>query len=57
MKLTEKEVEIIEILEKDARIPIETLAKMVSLSVGETEAILKKLEETKVIVQYTTLVD
>lgn len=42
MKLTEKEVEIIEILEKDARIPIETLAKMVSLSVDETEAILKK---------------
>jgi DNA-binding Lrp family transcriptional regulator len=57
MKLSEKEVEIVEILEKDARIPMETLAKMVELTVEETEAIVKRLEETKVIVQYAALVD
>ena len=37
MKLTEKEMEIVEILEKDARIAIEDVAKMVGLSVEETE--------------------
>ncbi|MCZ0756295.1 Lrp/AsnC family transcriptional regulator [Anoxybacillus sp. J5B_2022] len=57
MKLTEKELEIVEILENNARIPIETLAKMTSLTVEETEVILKRLEETKVIVQYATIID
>ncbi len=57
MNLTEKELEIIEILEKNARIPVETLAKMTSLTLEETEEILKKLEETKVIVQYAAIVD
>ncbi len=37
MKLTEKELEIVEILEKDARLPMEDLAKMICLSVEETE--------------------
>jgi DNA-binding Lrp family transcriptional regulator len=57
MKLTEKELEIVEILEKNARMPIETLAKMTSLTVEETERVLKKLEDTKVIVRYATVID
>ncbi|MGX1902637.1 AsnC family transcriptional regulator [Thermolongibacillus altinsuensis] len=57
MKLSEKEIEIVEILEKNARLPVETIAKMVSLTVEETEQIIKKLEEAKVIVQYATIVD
>jgi DNA-binding Lrp family transcriptional regulator len=57
MNLTEKELEIVEILEKNARIPLETLAKMTSLTLEETEEILKKLEETKIIVQYAAIVD
>jgi len=57
MKLTEKEIEIVELLEKNARLPIDTMAKMVSLSVSEVEDIIKKLEEAKVIVQYATIVD
>lgn len=57
MKLTEKEIEIIELLEKDARLSIDTIAKMVSLSVPEVEQMIKKLEEAKVIVQYVTVVD
>ncbi|MBA2875594.1 Lrp/AsnC family transcriptional regulator [Thermaerobacillus caldiproteolyticus] len=57
MKLTEKELEIVEILEKNARIPLDTLAKMASLSLEETADILKKLEEMKVIVQYAAIVD
>lgn len=57
MKLSDKELEIIEILEKDARTPIDVLAKMIDLPLEETEALVKKLEEAKVIVQYTALVD
>ncbi|MGG2988547.1 Lrp/AsnC family transcriptional regulator [Geobacillus stearothermophilus] len=57
MKLSEKELEIVKILEKDARTPLDMLAKMVGLPVVETEALVKKLEEAKVIVQYTALVD
>lgn len=57
MKLTEKEIEIIELLEKNARLSIDTIAKMVSLSVPEVEHMIKKLEEAKVIVQYATIVD
>lgn len=57
MKLTEKEIEIIELLEKNARLSIDTIAKMVSLSVPEVEHMIKKLEEAKVIVQYATVVD
>jgi len=44
-------------LEKDARTPIDVLAKMIDLPVEETEALVHKLEEANVIVQYTTLVD
>ncbi len=57
MTLSEKELEIVEILEKDARIPTADLAKMVNLSVEETEALMKSLEERNIIVQYTALVD
>jgi DNA-binding Lrp family transcriptional regulator len=57
VKLSDKELEIIEILEKDARTPIDVLAKMIDLPVEETEALVHKLEEANVIVQYTTLVD
>jgi DNA-binding Lrp family transcriptional regulator len=57
MKLSDKEIEIVEILEKNARLPVETIAKMVSLTVEETEQLIKKLEEAKVIVQYATIVD
>jgi DNA-binding Lrp family transcriptional regulator len=57
VKLSEKELEIVKILEKDARTPLDMLAKMIDLPVDETEALVKKLEEAKVIVQYTALVD
>jgi len=57
MELNEKELEILSILEKDARIEIADLAKMVGLSIEETEAILNKLENDKVIVKYLTMID
>jgi DNA-binding Lrp family transcriptional regulator len=57
MKLTDKELEIVEILSKNARLPLETIAKMASLSIEETEQIVHKLEEEKVIIQYAAIVD
>ncbi|QED48013.1 Lrp/AsnC family transcriptional regulator [Cytobacillus dafuensis] len=57
MKLTEKELEIVEILEKDARINSEDLAKMVNMSTEETNEAIKRLEDQKVIVKYMSVVD
>ncbi|QBK25083.1 Lrp/AsnC family transcriptional regulator [Ureibacillus thermophilus] len=57
MELNEKELEILAVLEKDARIETADLAKMVGLSVEETESILKKLENDQVIVKYLTMID
>lgn len=57
MKLTEKELEIVEILEKDARVKTEDLAKMIALSLTETEKAIKKLEDEKVILKYTSVID
>ncbi|MCM3388587.1 Lrp/AsnC family transcriptional regulator [Ureibacillus chungkukjangi] len=57
MRLNEKELEIVEILEKDARIATEDIAKMVGLSLEETTESIKKLEENKVIVRYISIVD
>ncbi|MFC7687328.1 Lrp/AsnC family transcriptional regulator [Ureibacillus sp. GCM10028918] len=57
MRLNEKELEIVEILEKDARTATGDIAKMVGLSLEETEQSIKKLEENKVIVRYISIVD
>lgn len=57
MQLTEKELEIVEILEKDSRTSTEDLAAMTGLAVNETEELLKRLENLKIIVRYTSIVD
>ena len=57
MKLTKNEMEIVEILEKEARITTADIAKMVGISVEETEQSIKKLEDNKVIVRYISIID
>ena len=57
MLLAEKELEIVEILEKNSRISNEDLAAMTGLGIKETEEILTKLEDIKIIVRYTSVVD
>lgn len=58
MKLTEKQIEVLEILENNsARIPVEDIAKMAQLNVAETETILDKLEEMKVLVRFNSVID
>jgi DNA-binding Lrp family transcriptional regulator len=58
VKLTEKQIEVLEILENNsARIPVEDIAKMAQLNVAETETILDKLEEMKVLVRFNSVID
>jgi DNA-binding Lrp family transcriptional regulator len=58
VKLTEKQIEVLEILENNsARIPMEDIAKMAELSMAETETILDKLEEMKVLVRFSSVID
>lgn len=57
MKLSEKETEILEILEEDSRLTAETISKMIGLSVEETEKLISGLEEKKIIVDYATTID
>ncbi|HSH25578.1 MAG TPA: Lrp/AsnC family transcriptional regulator [Massilibacterium sp.] len=53
----EKEVQILEIIEKNGRISIDTLAKMVDLTTKEVERVLEKLEKEKIIVSYSAVID
>lgn len=53
----EKEIEILEILEKNGRLPIEDIAKMIDLSVKQTEDIIEELENQKIILKYSTIID
>jgi DNA-binding Lrp family transcriptional regulator len=55
--MTEKELELLECLERNSRLPVDTLAKMLDLSVEEVQAMIRKLEQEKIIVDYVTLVD
>lgn len=57
MKLNEKEVEILEILQKDARFETADIAKMTGLTEAEAAEMIRRLEEEKIIVHYATLVD
>ncbi|WP_017756259.1 Lrp/AsnC family transcriptional regulator [Calidifontibacillus oryziterrae] len=53
----EKEIEILEILEKNGRLPIEDIAKMIDLPVSQTEAMIANLENQKIILKYSTIID
>lgn len=57
MKLTEKEIEIAELLEKDARLSDEEVAKLTDLTADEAGQIIKKLEEKNIIIRSVSLVD
>lgn len=57
MKLSEQEVEILEILERNSSLPKHDIAKMIGISKEEIEIIIQRLEEQKIIVQYTSEID
>lgn len=53
----EKEFEILEVLEKHGRMPIEDLAKIVNLNVEQVNQTIEKLEKDKVILKYGTVIN
>lgn len=55
--MDKKTIELLEILEKNGRIPIDTLAKMLDLSSEETERMIKELEEKNIILNYSAVID
>ena len=57
MHLTDKEIEIMKIVEENARISVDDIAKMTSLTVSDVAVTLKKLEDSNIIVRYAALVD
>lgn len=57
MKLTEKETEILEILDENSRADLETIAKMAGIPVNEVKTIIDKLEKEKVIIDYSAMID
>lgn len=57
MHLNEQELEVLQIIEKNSRVEIEDLAKMVNFSKEEIETTLKKLEEMRIIVRYSTIIN
>jgi DNA-binding Lrp family transcriptional regulator len=57
MHLNEQELEVLRIIENNSRIDLNDLAKMTELSAEEIETTLKKLEEMRVIVRYSTIIN
>ncbi|MBG9911796.1 AsnC family transcriptional regulator [Bacillus xiamenensis] len=57
MKLSEKETEILEILDENSRADLNTIAKMAGVTTEEAKAIIQKLEDQKVIIDYSTMID
>lgn len=55
--LGEKELEILEILEQSGRMSVEDIAKIIDVSVEETQAMIKKLEDENIILKYSTVID
>ncbi|TDQ40404.1 Lrp/AsnC family transcriptional regulator [Aureibacillus halotolerans] len=55
--MNEKEVEVLEIIEHNGRLAVDTIAKMIDMSVEATGALIRSLEEKKVIIEYATVID
>ena len=55
--VTEKELELLACLEKNGRLSVETLAKMLNIEVEVVKDMVEKLEREKIIVDYVTHID
>jgi DNA-binding Lrp family transcriptional regulator len=57
MLLSDKEVEILEILEGNSSVQIDDISKMMGLSFEEVDMIIKKLRDEKIILRYSSVID
>ncbi len=53
----QKEMELIELLEKNGRMEIETIATMLAMNKAEVEQSISKLEKVKAILGYSAIID
>ncbi len=53
----DKEIEILKILEENAKVSAEEISEMTGFSKTEIEEIIRKLEDSKTILKYKTIVD
>ena len=52
--VTEKQLELLACLEKNSRLSVNTLAKLLNIEVEEVKKMVTKLESEKIIVDYVT---
>ncbi|KPL59037.1 Lrp/AsnC family transcriptional regulator [Rossellomorea vietnamensis] len=57
MQLREMELDLVRILQKDARISTEDLGKMLQVPAKEIEEAVEKLEKANILVRYSSIVD
>lgn len=55
--MRETEVEMLKLIEKNANLEVEKIAKLMGLSIDETQEVIDSLEEKKAILGYSTLID
>ncbi len=55
--MKEMEIEILRIIEENGRIAIPTLAKMVDATEGEVKDVLQQLQDDKIILSYSAVID
>lgn len=57
IRMNERAIEILRIIEENGRITIPTLAKMVDVTEEEVKDILQQLEDDKIILSYSAVID
>ncbi|WP_138419234.1 Lrp/AsnC family transcriptional regulator [Aquibacillus sediminis] len=55
--MDQKEIEVLQLLENNGRLETDAIAKMINLSVEETEKLIYKLEEEGAILGYSTVIN
>jgi len=55
--MEQKEIDLLELLERNERMEVETIAKMLNASVDETKEMIKKLEKEKAILGYSAIIN
>ncbi|WP_245807686.1 Lrp/AsnC family transcriptional regulator [Halobacillus massiliensis] len=55
--MNEKEVELLKLIEKNANLEVEKIAKLMGISIEEVRELIDGLEEKKAILGYSTLID
>ena len=55
--MVQKEFEFLELIEKNGRLDVKTIAQMLNMSIDEVTAMIEKLEKEKAILGYSTIVD